>query len=80
MNGTVYFKDGHTEEMIYLRIFGGMEFVTESGRYYYNSGKFYVRKLVSVELISNGYFEPVFGNFVIDEIDRVEIPNYTIIG
>ena len=80
MNGTVYFKDGHTEEIKCAKIYAGMELVTESGIYYYKNGKFYIKKIMSIELTYCGVFEPVFQFFVTDDIKKVVIPNYTIIG
>lgn len=74
MNGKVYFKDGHEEDVLIYNIFGRVGFITKSGVYFYNQGKFYKKVLVSVELTYCGCAEPVFEYFVVDDIDRIEIP------
>lgn len=74
--GIVFFKDGHTEEVIsYVHLLDGTEFETASGEYWYEQG-------AEFEATSEGYI-PVHRFFTynrdtllfqdIDFIDHVEL-------
>lgn len=76
MKGTVYFADGHTEDIIYYQIFDKyrVKFATESGIYYFAHPDFYKETQIVCELSYTGRLEIETATWRTLDIIRIEIP------